>query len=40
MQTSTEGGDLDDEARFLVDVAQAYGSASTTDFTPQLRNTP
>ncbi|KMO99192.1 MAB_1171c family putative transporter [Streptomyces roseus] len=34
MQTSAEGGDLDDEARFLVDVAQAYGSPSTTDFTP------
>ncbi|MFF1558382.1 MAB_1171c family putative transporter [Streptomyces sp. NPDC058279] len=33
LQTSAEGGDLDEEARFLVHVAEAYGSPSTTAFT-------
>ncbi|MFD9410065.1 MAB_1171c family putative transporter [Streptomyces sp. NPDC059989] len=31
MQSSHEGGDLADEARFLVDVAQAYTSATGTE---------
>ncbi|MFD2123295.1 DUF6545 domain-containing protein [Streptomyces cirratus] len=35
IQTSAEGGDLDEEARFLVHVAQAYASPATTSFTPQ-----
>ncbi|MEU9799181.1 MAB_1171c family putative transporter [Streptomyces sp. NPDC051000] len=34
IQTSGEGGDLEEEARFLVDVAEAYASPSTTGFTP------
>ncbi|MBT2407395.1 MULTISPECIES: MAB_1171c family putative transporter [unclassified Streptomyces] len=34
IQSSAEGGDLEDEARFLMDVAQAYGSPATTAFTP------
>ncbi|MFI5618913.1 MAB_1171c family putative transporter [Streptomyces sp. NPDC051567] len=34
IQTSEEGGGLEDEARFLVDVAQAYASPSTTAFAP------
>ncbi|MFB0632579.1 MAB_1171c family putative transporter [Streptomyces sp. AB3(2024)] len=33
MQTFEEGGGLEDEARFLVDVARAYASAETTAFT-------
>ncbi|MGW1635362.1 MAB_1171c family putative transporter [Streptomyces lavendulae] len=33
MQTSGEGGGLEDEARFLVDVARAYASPETTAFT-------
>ncbi|MFI5860351.1 MAB_1171c family putative transporter [Streptomyces sp. NPDC051546] len=33
LQTSAEGGDLDGEARFLVDVAQAYASPATVGFT-------
>ncbi|MCX5193368.1 hypothetical protein OOK31_05605 [Streptomyces sp. NBC_00249] len=36
IQTSDEGVDLEDEARFLVDVAQAYASPHTTAFS--LRN--
>ncbi|WP_411104505.1 MAB_1171c family putative transporter [Streptomyces sp. cmx-4-9] len=34
VQTTAEGSGLDDEARFLVDVAQAYASPTTTAFTP------
>lgn len=34
VQTSAEGSGLEDEARFLVDVAQAYASPTTTAFTP------
>ncbi|MGW0363921.1 MAB_1171c family putative transporter [Streptomyces sp. NPDC002990] len=34
MQTSADGGDLADEARFLVDVAHAYASPATTAFRP------
>ncbi|MCX4528996.1 MULTISPECIES: MAB_1171c family putative transporter [unclassified Streptomyces] len=34
IQTPGAGGDLADEARFLVDVAEAYGSPATTTFTP------
>lgn len=34
MQTSEEGGGLEEEARFLVDVAQAYASPATIEFTP------
>ncbi len=30
IHTSQEGGDLADEARFLVDVAQAYAAPATT----------
>lgn len=33
MQTFEEGGGLEDEARFLVDVARAYASPETTAFT-------
>lgn len=35
MQTSGEGGGLEDEARFLVDVARAYASPETTAFTTE-----
>lgn len=34
IQTSEDGGDLEDEARFLVDVARAYASPATAAFTP------
>ncbi|MGW6709296.1 MAB_1171c family putative transporter [Streptomyces sp. NPDC054956] len=34
IQTSADSGDLEGEARFLVDVARAYGSPATTAFTP------
>lgn len=34
IQASAESGDLAVEARFLTDVAQAYGSPATTAFTP------
>ncbi|MFD9264358.1 MAB_1171c family putative transporter [Streptomyces goshikiensis] len=34
IQPPAEGGDLADEARFLVHVAEAYGSPETTAFTP------
>ncbi|CAL9589823.1 hypothetical protein SUDANB120_05222 [Streptomyces sp. enrichment culture] len=34
MQTPAEGTGLEDEARFLVDVARAYGSPETTAFAP------
>ncbi|MEU9038032.1 MAB_1171c family putative transporter [Streptomyces sp. NPDC048352] len=37
MQTSAEGGGLEDEARFLVDVAQAYASPAAATFTPAPR---
>ncbi|MET9960321.1 MAB_1171c family putative transporter [Streptomyces sp. NPDC006326] len=38
MQTSADGGGVEDEARFLVDVAQAYGSPAATGFTPEPLN--
>ncbi|MEV6952594.1 MAB_1171c family putative transporter [Streptomyces sp. NPDC051183] len=34
IQTSAEDGDLEGEARFLVDVARAYASPATTAFAP------
>ncbi|MFD9355232.1 MAB_1171c family putative transporter [Streptomyces sp. NPDC060031] len=34
IQTSAEGGDLESEARFLVDVARAYASPAATAFAP------
>ncbi|MCX5381379.1 MAB_1171c family putative transporter [Streptomyces sp. NBC_00091] len=37
MQTSAEGGDLADEAGFLVDVARAYASPAARAFTPDPR---